>query len=174
MPPVAMFSTFIAAVSQGIARHAVDEFVILADAKTPALSPTVLADKPLAQDRLGRAHALVTGGRRYLTETLNDLWVRVQAGHALTMADRAPLWLAATHAAHGALEAIELLYSAAGASSVYANSPLDRCLRDARTAVQHVSPRSSTSSSPAASCSDATSFPALGPWTIAANDDARL
>ena len=46
--------------------------------------------------------------------------------------------LAATHAAHSALEAIGLLYTAAGASSVYDNSPLDRCLRDARTAVQHI------------------------------------
>jgi alkylation response protein AidB-like acyl-CoA dehydrogenase len=97
-----------------------------------------LADKPMAQDRLGRAHGLVAAGRCYLTETLNDLWKRVSAGHAPTMADRGALWLAATHAAHGALEAIGLLYTAAGASSVYASSPLDRCLRDARTAVQHI------------------------------------
>jgi indole-3-acetate monooxygenase len=54
------------------------------------------------------------------------------------MADRGRLWLAATHAAHSALEAIGLLYTAAGASSIYADSPLDRCLRDARTAVQHI------------------------------------
>ena len=138
MPPVAMFATFIGAVPLGIARHAIDEFVSLADAKAPPRSSTVLADKPIAQDRLGRAHALVAAGRRYLTETLNDLWVRVQAGHAPTMADRGPLWLAATHAAHSALEAIGLLYTAAGASGVYARSPLDRCLRDARTAVQHI------------------------------------
>jgi alkylation response protein AidB-like acyl-CoA dehydrogenase len=138
MPPVAMFATFIGAVPLGIARHAIDEFVTLADAKTPQLSPTVLADKPIAQDRLGRAHALVGAGRRYLTETLNDLWEGVRAGHAPTMADRGSLWLAATHAAHSALEAIELLYTAAGASSIYAQSPLDRCLRDARTAVQHI------------------------------------
>jgi alkylation response protein AidB-like acyl-CoA dehydrogenase len=98
----------------------------------------VLADKPVAHDRLGRAHALVTAGRRYLTETLNDVWARVQTGHAPTMEDRGRLWLAATHAAHSALEAIGLLYTAAGASSVYASSPLDRCLRDARTAVQHI------------------------------------
>jgi indole-3-acetate monooxygenase len=138
MPPVAMFATFIGAVPLGIARHAIDEFVSLADAKTPLLSTSVLADKPVVQDRLGRAHALVTSGRRYLTGTLDDLWERVQAGHTPTMADRGALWLAATHAAHRALEAIGLLYTAAGASSVYATSSLDRCLRDARTAVQHV------------------------------------
>jgi alkylation response protein AidB-like acyl-CoA dehydrogenase len=138
MPPVAMFATFIGAVPLGIARHAIDEFVVLADTKTPMLSTSVLADKPMAQDRLGRAHVLVTAGRRYLSDTLNDLWLRVQAGQAPTMAHRATLWLAATHAAHSALEAIGLLYTAAGASSVYASSPLDRCLRDARTAVQHI------------------------------------
>jgi indole-3-acetate monooxygenase len=138
MPTVAMFATFIAAVPLGIARHAIEEFVSLADSKTPMLSVSVLADKPAAQERLGRAQALVTASRRYLTETLNDLWVRVQAGHPPTMAERGPLWLAATHAAHSALEAIGLLYTAAGASSVYARSPLDRCLRDARTAVQHI------------------------------------
>jgi alkylation response protein AidB-like acyl-CoA dehydrogenase len=138
MPPVAMFATFVGAVPLGIARHAIDEFVRLADAKTPELSTTVLADKPIAQDHLGRAHALVAAGRRYLTETLNDLWVRVEAGYAPNMADRGRLWLAAAHAAHGALEAIGLLYTAAGASGIYADSPLDRCLRDARTAVQHI------------------------------------
>ena len=79
MPPVAMFATFIAAVPLGIARHAIDEFVSLADAKTPMLSASVLADKPAAQERLGRAQALVTASRRYLTETLNDLWVRVRS-----------------------------------------------------------------------------------------------
>ena len=138
MPPIAMFATFIGAVPLGIARHAVDEFVELARAKTPTLSSSVLADKAMAQDHLGRAHALVTGGRAYLTSALDDLWQRVLAGHTPTMADRAPLWLAATHVAQGALAAIELLYTAAGADSVYARSPLDRCLRDARTAVQHI------------------------------------
>jgi hypothetical protein len=31
-----------------------------------------------------------------------------------------------------------MLYATAGSSSVYASGPLDRCLRDARTAVQHI------------------------------------
>jgi alkylation response protein AidB-like acyl-CoA dehydrogenase len=138
MPPVAMFATFIGAVPLGIARHAVDEFSRLAGTKTPARSSSVLADKPVAQASLGRAHAHITASRAYLIETLKDLWVRVQAGHAPSLADRGALWLAATHAAHSALQAIETLYTSAGASSVYSNCPLDRCLRDARTAVQHI------------------------------------
>jgi alkylation response protein AidB-like acyl-CoA dehydrogenase len=138
MPPVAMFATFIGAVPLGIARHAVDEFVALASAKTPAMSATVLADRPVAQDRLGRAHAIVAAGRCYLLQTLAELWEKVQAGHAPTLSDRGALWLAATHAGHTALDAIGLLYTAGGASSVYRASPLDRCLRDARTAVQHI------------------------------------
>jgi alkylation response protein AidB-like acyl-CoA dehydrogenase len=53
------------------------------------------------------------------------------------MADRGALWLAATHAAHASLRAIDLLYTTAGATSVHQDCALDRCLRDARTAVQH-------------------------------------
>lgn len=138
MPPVAMFATFIGAVPLGIARHALDEFIALASAKTPAMSAAVLADKPVAQDRLGQAHAIVAAGRCYLLQTLGELWEKVQAGHAPTLSDRGALWLAATHAGHTALDAIGQLYTAGGASSVYRASSLDRCLRDARTAVQHV------------------------------------
>ena len=138
MPPVAMFATFIAAVPLGIALHAIDEFIRLADSKTPLRSNAVLADQPVIQDRLGRAHALVDAGRRYLRDTLVDVWVKVQDGHTPTVTDRSRLWLAATHAAHSALDAIGLLYTAAGATGAYASSPLDRCLRDTRTAVQHI------------------------------------
>jgi alkylation response protein AidB-like acyl-CoA dehydrogenase len=102
------------------------------------MSAVALADRPAAQMTFGRAHALVSASRNYLIQTLNDLWNRVRAGHAPGLADRGALWLAATHAAHSALEAIDTLYSMAGASAVYHGSPLDRCLRDARTAVQHV------------------------------------
>jgi alkylation response protein AidB-like acyl-CoA dehydrogenase len=137
MPPVAMFVTFIAAVQLGIARHAIDAFVELATAKRPALSQSVLADKPTAQLTLGKAKALNAAARTHLESTLQSLWQRVQAGHSPTLADRGDLWLAAAHAGHSAHAAIDMLYTAAGASAVYATSPLDRCLRDARTALQH-------------------------------------
>ena len=138
MPPVAMFATFIAAVQLGIARHAIDAFVELATTKIPTMSQIVLADRVTAQASLGRATALVSSARGYLENALQSLWDRVQAGHAPTLGDRGDLWLASAHAGHTAHAAIDMLYTAAGATAVYATSPLDRCLRDARTALQHV------------------------------------
>ena len=122
----------------GIARHAIEEFIELADAKTPVLSAGVLADKAVAQDKLGRAHAHVEAARCYLTDRLASSWERVQAGHAPTISDRGELWLAAAHAANAAADAIGALYTSAGASAVYGRCALDRCLRDARTAAQHI------------------------------------
>lgn len=138
MAPIAMFSAFIGAVPLGIARHAIDELVALSQSKVPVLSASVLADKPVANDKLGRARALVASGTAYVRGELARQWTAVSGGHQPTMADRGELWLAATHAGQSALQAIELLYSAGGADSVYATSALDRCLRDARTAVQHI------------------------------------
>ena len=138
MPPVAMFATFIAAVQLGIARHAIDAFVELATTKVPTMSEIILADRVTAQATLGRARAQVSAARGYLENTLQGLWDRVDAGHAPTLGDRGDLWLASAHAGHTAHAAIDMLYTAAGATAVYAASPLDRCLRDARTALQHV------------------------------------
>jgi alkylation response protein AidB-like acyl-CoA dehydrogenase len=136
--PIAMFATFIGAVPLGIARHALDEFIELSQSKVPVLSQTVLADKPIANDKLGRAKALVDSSRVYLRDALARVWGKVVDGDPCTLEDRGELWLAATHAAHRAVEAIELLYVAAGADSVYRRTALDRCLRDARTSAQHI------------------------------------
>ncbi len=138
MPPVAMFATFIGAVQLGIARHAIEAFVELAMAKVPTMTQIVLADRPTARTTLGKAKAMHAAAHAYLEATLLALWERVQTGHRPTLADRGELWLAATHAGHTAHAAIDVLYTAAGANAVYAASPLDRCLRDARTPLHHV------------------------------------
>ena len=46
--------------------------------------------------------------------------------------------LSIAHAMASALRAIDLLYRPAGATAIYAESRLDRCLRDAHTAAAHV------------------------------------
>jgi len=87
---------------------------------------------------MGQAEGLVRSGRAILTETLRDAWTTVSGGAALSWEQRGLLWLASTQAATQAVQAVELLFTAAGASAVYASTGLERCLRDVRTAAQHV------------------------------------
>src|SRR5215468_6697550 len=91
-----------------------------------------------AQLAMGQAEGLVRSGRAILTETLRDAWTTVSGGAALSWEQRGLLWLASTQAATQAVQAVELLFTAAGASAVYASTGLERCLRDVRTAAQHL------------------------------------
>jgi alkylation response protein AidB-like acyl-CoA dehydrogenase len=138
MPVVGLFAAYVAAVPLGIGRHALDAFRALVAQKTSGTSPTPFASKPVAQANLGRAEAVVTAGCTSLLHVVEDVWEKVQGGQRPTLADHRSLWVAATYAAQSALDATEMLYATAGSSSVYASCPLDRCLRDVRTAVQHV------------------------------------
>jgi alkylation response protein AidB-like acyl-CoA dehydrogenase len=138
LPVIAFFAACIASVPLGIARHAITLFTTLAGAKIPTWSQAPLRDKAAAQHAVGQAEGLVRAGRALLTETLRDVWATVTGRAALTWAQRGLLWLASTQAAIQATQAVELLFTAAGASAVYANTGLERCLRDVRTAAQHI------------------------------------
>jgi len=138
LPAVAVFAAWIASVPLGIAHHAIALFTALAGAKTPTWSQALLREKTAAQLAVGQAEGLVRAGRAFLTETLRDAWATVTGGTALSWEQRGLLWLASTQAATQAVQAVELLFTAAGASAVYASTGLERCLRDGRTAAQHL------------------------------------
>jgi hypothetical protein len=135
---IAFFAACIASVPLGIARHAIALFTALAGAKTPTWSQALLREKAAAQQAVGQAEGLVRAGRAFLRETLHDAWATVTAGAAVPWAQRGLLWLASTQAATQAVQAVELLFTAAVASAVYASTGLERCLRDVRTAAQHI------------------------------------
>ena len=92
----------------------------------------------MVQTDVARAEALLRSGRAFLYETLDETWQVVTAGDTLSVKQRAMLWLASTQATVAATQAVELMFTAGGSTSVYTSSPLERCLRDIRTAGQHV------------------------------------
>lgn len=138
LPTVAAFGAVIAAVNLGIADHALDLLAEIAPAKKPIMSPFTLQQKANVHDRVGVALATLEAGAAYLERAAVDAWEIAKAGRRPTFAERGRLWLAATHATQCALQATEAVYAVSGSNSVYEANGIDRCLRDARTAAQHV------------------------------------
>jgi alkylation response protein AidB-like acyl-CoA dehydrogenase len=138
LPLIALFGAGIAAVPLGIAAHAIDILQDLAGAKKPSWSQNLLREHPLAQTQVGQAHGLVRGGRALLYDALDDAWRTVSAGGRLSLEQKTWLRLAAVQATAMASQAVDLMFTAGGATSVYATAGLERCLRDVRTASQHI------------------------------------
>jgi alkylation response protein AidB-like acyl-CoA dehydrogenase len=66
------------------------------------------------------------------------MWADVTAGRQITAPQRAELRLAMTHAAQCAARATHLMSVAAGTTSIFTSSPLERHLRDAEVVTRHV------------------------------------
>jgi alkylation response protein AidB-like acyl-CoA dehydrogenase len=137
-PAITFFAPLIASVSLGIARHALEAFKEVAGVKKPTLSQELLRANPVVQSQLGQVEGLLRAGRAFLFESLEDSWGAVCRGNSLTWEQRGLLWLSATQAATQAIQAVDIVYRAGGASSVYVSTRLERCLRDIRTASQHL------------------------------------
>jgi indole-3-acetate monooxygenase len=129
-----------AAVGLGLARVAIDEFVGLARGKeaTWLASEGRLATRTTIQAKVAQAEALVGAGRAYVREATCDTWQTVCRGERPSSRQRAVYRLAIAHAMANAIQAVDLMYSAGGATAIYAQSRLDRCLRDVHTAAAHV------------------------------------
>ena len=138
IPTIALFGAVLAAVPLGIARHAIDILLELAGTKIASRSRQVLREDVTMQADLGRAEALLRSGRAFLYEALSEAWQVVSAGETLSLAQRAMLWVASTHAATAAKQATELMFSAGGSASPYTNGGLERCVRDIHAACQHL------------------------------------
>ncbi|MCW5748712.1 MAG: acyl-CoA dehydrogenase family protein [Alphaproteobacteria bacterium] len=139
-PLQALLDTSMAAVGLGIGRAAIDAFYELAAVKqSSAGSSKPLAERPMLQTSIARAEALLLSARSFLYETAEDVWADVLAGKAPGARQLAIARLARINAVAASCQAAELAFEAGGGSSIYASCPLDRCLRDIRTASQHVS-----------------------------------
>jgi indole-3-acetate monooxygenase len=138
LPTIALFGAALAAVSVGVARHAIDILTELSTTKIASRSRQALREDATMQAALGRAEALLRSGRAFLYEALGDAWQTAAAGGALSVSQRAMLWLASSHAAIAAKEACELAFTAGGSASPYTNSGLERCVRDIHASAQHI------------------------------------
>jgi len=128
----------VCSISLGLARRAIDEFVAMANTKVPVASSRTLAHRGYVQSSVAEAEAAVRSARALLAEAVESAWTTAAAGDPLTIDHRLQLRLATTNASRQSAKAVDLMYNAAGGTSVYDRYPLARIFRDMHVATQHI------------------------------------
>jgi indole-3-acetate monooxygenase len=126
------------AMALGVARTAIQTLKEIAGAKTPARTTQMLRDTSDAQARVSQAEALVRSARLFLYDSVDQLWTKLLTSGEVTMEARALARLAASHAVSSAVQAVDLMYVAGGASSPYTSCLLERAFRDVHAMTQHI------------------------------------
>lgn len=138
IPPFSRVIPGLGAMALGIARTAIDTFAEIAGAKTPARTTQMLRDNHGAQVRVSQAESLVRSARLFLFDSLDRLWTTLLATGEVSMQARAHVRLAASHAVSSAVQAVDLLYIGAGATSLYVGCPLEHAFRDVHAITLHI------------------------------------
>jgi alkylation response protein AidB-like acyl-CoA dehydrogenase len=138
IPPFSRVIPGLGAMALGIARTAIETFGEIAGAKTPQRTTQMLRNNHGAQVRAFQAESLVRSARLFLFDSLDELWSSLITTGGVTIEARADVRLAASHAVASAVQAVDLLYIGAGASSLYASCPLERAFRDVHAITLHI------------------------------------
>ena len=137
-PNFTLLALGIAAVSMGIARAAIDNFIELAQSKKRAGSSTSIAERSHTQMQIAEAEATLRSARAFYYESLSTAWEHTLAGNAIEIDQRRNLRLATTHAVMSSAKVVDCVYNLAGGVSVYQSSDLQRHFRDVHVATQHI------------------------------------
>ncbi|HEU4370042.1 MAG TPA: hypothetical protein VFV05_17610, partial [Methylomirabilota bacterium] len=140
IPRTLMFASGDAAVALGMARSCLTAFVDLAGAKTPRAMPGLLREQSMVQVSVGQVEAAIRTGRAFLFEAVREIWAAAGNG-AITLDHRVNLRLATTHGIRLAAQAIDVIYSAAGATAAYEDNLIQRHFQDIHVITQHLQGR---------------------------------
>jgi indole-3-acetate monooxygenase len=133
----ASIAALIVPVALAVAQNAISELMLIAENKVPLGSMVSIREKATIQRKLAIAKGLVSSGRAYLHSTLAEKWSKTLSGEKLSMEDRADLLLSSAHVNQSCVQAVDLMYSAAGTTAIYTRSRLEQYFRDAQVIRQH-------------------------------------
>jgi alkylation response protein AidB-like acyl-CoA dehydrogenase len=136
-----LYAAGFAGVALGIARGTLADFIELARDKIPRGARNTLRNNNVIQSQVARAEARLLSARGWLLQSLEDITGAVaQRGH-ITLDERMTIRLAATFAIHTALEVVDILYQAAGATAIFDTNPFERRFRDIHSVAQQLQGR---------------------------------
>lgn len=137
--PATRAGAAIAAVAVGTARHAFDEFIGLAATKISFGSSALIRERADVQIAVARAAGLIEAAHALLTAFMADLPDRVPGGERLRLKQQALLRTACVSATDLAVQAVDLVHTAAGTSTLPESSPIGLCWRDLHGVQQNLS-----------------------------------
>ena len=137
-PVFGMLAMAIAGVALGNARGAIDDLIELAGGKVPTGSRRPLVERASTQVDVARAEGQLRSARVYLLDSAQTAYERARQNGELSLADRANLRIAATHAVRTSAKVTRTMHDLGGGTSVCETCPLSRRFRDAHVATQHI------------------------------------
>jgi indole-3-acetate monooxygenase len=131
-----VFGIGFAGVALGIARTALDAFVVLARDKTPMNATRPLRDSAVIQSHIGLAETKLRAARAFLLQTVQELWDTASSGASFSLDQRVMLRATTCYAINLAKEVVDVVYHAAGGSAIFESNPFERRFRDINTVTQ--------------------------------------
>ena len=141
LPNGLLFASSFGAVGLGIARHAIDALVDLAQDKVPAFGNRKLLDDEMVHVGLAHSEARWQGARAFLLEMAEECEYQRARNGQPNGPVRTRLRLAATSAMRTSGEVVDKIYELAGSDGIFDDHPIYRCFQDIHAVMQQIQAR---------------------------------
>jgi Acyl-CoA dehydrogenase, C-terminal domain len=111
-------------VSLGIARGALDAFLVLARDKAPRGARGTLRENNVVQSQVAQCEARLRSSRAFIHETLEEMWETAERKGQFDYDQHVRLRLSTTWAIHQARDVVAIVYGAAGSATVFRREPV--------------------------------------------------
>jgi alkylation response protein AidB-like acyl-CoA dehydrogenase len=136
-PALAFATQVLAVVGLGVARAALDDFMMIADGRQSITGAPKLADRPHVQIEIAKAEAALRSARAFFYEATEQAYAVILAGDPLDIQQRNLLRLSSSHAARVGADVAQTVFRVAGTTGIFAAHPIAQRLQDALVVPQH-------------------------------------
>lgn len=138
---LSMYAAGFAGVAMGCARATLAAFIELARDKIPRGARKTMRDNHVTQSQVAQSEVRLSSAYGHLLRSLEDITEAVRGRGHITMDERMAIRLNSTYCIHTALEVIDMLYQAAGATAIFDENPFERPWRDVHSVSQQIQGR---------------------------------
>jgi alkylation response protein AidB-like acyl-CoA dehydrogenase len=138
LPPFTRLAYNKVGVSTGIARSALDRFAEMATTHRRRASGVALRERADVQVAVAEAETRLRSARAFVLDAVGQVWDATASGRTASSKERALVHLACSNAATESIRAVDLVCEVAGTAAIFESGPLERCQRDVRVPLHHI------------------------------------